>query len=58
MNQFLLNYRATPHSTTNISPFDSLNNRKIKTMLPEMPSTSKPENRKQWLNVMLGRKNK
>ncbi|CAB4043006.1 Transposon Ty3-G Gag-Pol poly [Paramuricea clavata] len=43
MNQFLLNYRATPHSTTNISPSESLNNRKIKTMLPEMPSTSKPE---------------
>ncbi|CAB4026127.1 PREDICTED: uncharacterized protein K02A2.6-like [Paramuricea clavata] len=43
MNQFLLNYRATPHSTTNISPSESLNNRKIKTMLPEMPCSSKPE---------------
>jgi transposase InsO family protein len=43
MNQFLLNYRATPHSTTSISPSESLNSRKIKTMLPEMPSTSKPQ---------------
>ncbi len=42
MNQFLLNYRATPHSTTSISPSESLNNRKIKTMLPEMSSISKP----------------
>jgi hypothetical protein len=35
--------QGNPHSTTNISPSESLNNRKIKTMLPEMPSTSKPE---------------
>jgi len=41
MNQFLLNYRATPHSTTKISPSESLNNRKIKTMLPEMQSAAK-----------------
>ncbi|CAB4040932.1 Hypothetical predicted protein, partial [Paramuricea clavata] len=34
---------ATPHSTTNISPSESLNNRKVKTMLPELPSTSKQE---------------
>ena len=43
MNYFLLNYRATPHPTTNTSPSESLNNRKIKTMLPEMYPTSKPE---------------
>ena len=43
MDQFLLNYREIPHSTTSISPSESLDNRKIKTMLPEMPSTSKPE---------------
>ena len=43
MNHFLLNHRATPYSTTNTSPSECLNNRKIKTMLPEMYSTSKPE---------------
>ena len=41
MNHFFLNYRATPHSNT--SPSESLNNRKIKMMLPGMYSTSKPE---------------
>jgi hypothetical protein len=35
--------QGNPHSTTNISPSESPNNREIKAMLPEMPSTSKPE---------------
>ena len=32
---FLLNYRATPHSTTGVSPAEALFNRKIKTRLPQ-----------------------
>lgn len=38
LNQFLLNYRATPHSTTGISPAELLFNRAIKTKLPEFHS--------------------
>ncbi len=33
--QFLFNYRATPHSTTGVSPAQLLFNRKIGTKLPE-----------------------
>ena len=36
---FLLNYRATPHSTTGISPAEALFSRKIKTRLPQSPSS-------------------
>ena len=32
---FLLNYRATPHSTTGVSPAEALFNRKVKTRLPQ-----------------------
>nr|XP_002730526.1 PREDICTED: uncharacterized protein K02A2.6-like [Saccoglossus kowalevskii] len=34
--QFLRQYRATPHSTTGISPFKALNSRKMKTTLPQI----------------------
>ena len=34
--QFLLNYRATPHSTTGFTPSELLFNRKIRTKLPQM----------------------
>ena len=34
--QFLLNYRATPHSTTGFAPAELLFNRKIKTKLPQV----------------------
>lgn len=35
LNAFLLNYRATPHSTTGVSPAEALFGRKIKTRLPQ-----------------------
>ena len=35
--KFLRQYRATPHSTTNVSPSEALNNRKLKITLPEPP---------------------
>ena len=38
---FLRNYRATPHSTTGVSPAEALCGRKIKTRLPDV-STHKP----------------
>ena len=40
MYTFLRQYRATPHSTTSVSPSEALNNRKLKTHLPDPPSTS------------------
>ncbi|KAK3083972.1 hypothetical protein FSP39_006106 [Pinctada imbricata] len=39
LHQFLRNYRATPHSTTGISPAEILFSRTIKTKLPEMPKS-------------------
>ena len=36
LHRFLLQYRATPHSTTDKSPAEMLFNRKIKTRLPQM----------------------
>ena len=35
MNVFLRQYRATPHSTTDISPFEALNGRKLQILLPQ-----------------------
>ena len=55
MNHLLLRYKGTPHTTTNTFLSESLNNRKIKTMLPEMYSTSKHE-QKMMVNMMLRRK--
>ena len=37
--KFLRQYRATPHSTTHVSPCEALNSRKLKTWLPETPTT-------------------
>jgi transposase InsO family protein len=39
MYTFLRQYRATPHSTISVSPSEALNNRKLKTHLPDPPST-------------------
>lgn len=41
MFTFLRNYRATPHSTTNLSPAESLLNRKMRTKLPQMKEKKK-----------------
>ena len=41
--QFLRQYRATPHSTTNVSPSEALNNRKLKIPLPSIPKTQQQE---------------
>ena len=35
LHRFLRQYRATPHLTTGISPCEALNQRKLKTTLPE-----------------------
>lgn len=37
--QFLRHYRATPHSSTKVSPFEALTGRKMKFGLPELPSS-------------------
>ena len=37
--KFLRQYRATPHSTTSVSPSEVLHNRKLKTTIPELPFT-------------------
>ena len=39
MYTFLRQYRATPHSTTSVPASEALNNRKLKTHLPDPPST-------------------
>ena len=36
MNDFLIMYRSTPHSTTGVSPAELLFGRKIKTTLPQL----------------------
>ena len=36
---FLLNYRATPHTTTNVAPADLMFRRSIRTKLPQVRST-------------------
>ena len=36
LNKFIRQYRATPHSTTGISPCEALNQRKLKTTLPDV----------------------
>ena len=38
--KFLKEYRATPHTTTNVSPNEALNGRKLKTTLPEVSQAS------------------
>ena len=37
LSDFLLHYRATPHSTTGVSSSELLNSRKLKTRLPSLP---------------------
>jgi len=37
LNKFLCNYRATPHSTTNVAPAECMFSRNIRTKLPEVP---------------------
>jgi hypothetical protein len=39
----LLNYRATPHSTTGISPSEALMGRKLKTRIPALTKTLMPK---------------
>ena len=41
LHEFLRNYRATPHCSINTSPAELLFNRKMKTTLPQMPSTER-----------------
>lgn len=36
--KFLLNYRTTPHSTTEFAPAELLFNRKVRNKLPQLPS--------------------
>ena len=45
--KFLRQYRATPHTTTNVSPSEALNGRKLKTALPEVsPAPARQQTRK------------
>lgn len=64
--QFLRNYRATPHSTTKVSPTEALFGRNIKVRLPENPKTTKfrktemrrrDENQKQKMKHYADKKN-
>ena len=42
---FLLNYRSTPHCTTQVAPAELLFNRVIRTKIPALEITSKPLNK-------------
>jgi hypothetical protein len=42
LSLFLRQYRATPHSSTKISPFEALTGRKMRSGLPEAPQTPHP----------------
>ena len=50
---FLRQYRATPHTTTNVSPCEALNGRKLKTTLPEIVSTQPEQHTPQELHKRL-----
>ena len=43
LNQFMLNYRATPHSTTGVSPAELLFNRPLRTKLPALTASVDPD---------------
>ncbi|CAB4038457.1 uncharacterized protein K02A2.6-like [Paramuricea clavata] len=43
MNAFLRQYRATPHSTTDVSPSQALNGRKIQTLLPQLTEVNQSD---------------
>ncbi|XP_064651618.1 uncharacterized protein K02A2.6-like [Lineus longissimus] len=40
LQKFLRQYRATPHSTTGVSPFEALTGRKMNTQLPQITASS------------------
>ena len=48
---FLLQYRATPHSTTEISPAEMLFGRKIKTKLPQLHSSQETAQQKEVRDI-------
>ena len=52
MHAFLLNYRATPHPTTGISPATALIGRAIRTRLPELSVTVPDESMRQRDDLM------
>ncbi len=45
LHLFLLNYRSTPHCTTQVAPAELLFNRVIRTKIPVVKITSKPSNK-------------
>ena len=54
---FLMNYRSTPHPSTNVSPFELMFNRKMKTKLPTFSvPTEDAEVRKRDQNAQLKNK--
>lgn len=60
LDMFLMNYRSTPHSSTGVSPYELLFNRKMNNMLPsirdyDQPGTSKKDALRE-LNVKIKNK--
>ena len=43
LQKFLRQYRATPHSTTGVSPFEALTGRKMRTQLPQVTFSPLPD---------------
>ena len=52
--KFLRQYRATSHTTTNVSPNEALNGRKLKTNLPEVSPASARQNTLQDTRKTMG----
>ena len=54
--KFLRKYRATPHTTTNVSPSEALNGRKLKTTLPEVsPAPARQQTLQETRKIMAER---
>ena len=54
--KFLRQYRATPHTTTNVSPSEALNGRKLKTTLPEVsPAPARQQTLQETRKIMAER---
>ena len=47
LQNYLLQYRAAPHSTTGVSPAEALFNRKVKTKIPQIPVYTETEQQKE-----------
>ncbi|XP_057698600.1 uncharacterized protein K02A2.6-like [Corythoichthys intestinalis] len=58
VTEFLHNYRATPHATTGVTPFELLRNRKMRTKLNILPTVNKNRIHEQVKETVKRKQNK